>query len=607
MKNTIKNLFMASAVAVGALLTGCTLDEKNPAGFTMESISYSIEGYESLVDNCYFGMERVMFGAWRGDWVGFMGLTEADSDLWTSKGNLSTSDPQFFWFFAGAAPNTTYIHDYFINMYDGIHSCNKVIAFAANPPFETEAERNAKAAEGYFMRAVYYFHLVEQFGAVYMETAPSTSPNYTPARTDPMTIYREVIIPDLQYAIEWLPKGDDNTMTRPTKKAALGYLAKVCLQTKYYGTDEFLKTGLDAAKTLIDDCEGGGAAYNAYMYANLADVFDEDNNQTNKEALWKTNWAASDKLNGASNGVYRTNGSNGYFLCEITRFGARVLTEQSAQAWESNTPEGNHGRYMPTQHLLSLYVQDDNTLDPRFHQWFNTEWNANTDYKWTADAATNYRKNTNIADTEIKDGELAIKIVMPQDDDYAAEVASKATSSYLLVDYADVYDDANKKVIDTYNGTENMLHYFYPSLNKHNSSHFYVNNASRYRLGNLNAVLIMRMAEVYLIAAELDIYLNGGTNAGTYINKVRNRAGAKPFSGAADIRAVLDERGRELCGEYTRFYDLKRTGMLNSAAYLQETHPDLARYFDPNYVLRPISTTFNVTVGNTSEWQNPGY
>ena len=70
---------------------------------------------------------------------------------------------------------------------------------------------------------------------------------------------------------------------------------------------------------------------------------------------------------------------------------------------------------------------------------------------------------------------------------------------------------------------------------------------------------------------------------------------------------MLDERGRELCGEYSRFYDLKRTGMLKNSSYLQETHPDLAKYFDPNYALRPISTTFTATIANGAEYQNPGY
>ena len=92
-----------------------------------------------------------------------------------------------------------------------------------------------------------------------------------------------------------------------------------------------------------------------------------------------------------------------------------------------------------------------------------------------------------------------------------------------------------------------------------------------------------------------------------YINKVRNRAGAKPLTGAATIRTVLDERGRELCGEFTRFYDLKRTGMLNDASYLQATHPDLAQYYKKEYVLRPIPKAFIDVIANGATFQNPGY
>ena len=117
------------------------------------------------------------------------------------------------------------------------------------------------------------------------------------------------------------------------------------------------------------------------------------------------------------------------------------------------------------------------------------------------------------------------------------------------------------------------------------------------------------MAEIYLIAAEADIVANGGGSAMGYINKVRQRAGAKQLSGSANIRTVLDERARELCGEGTRFYDLKRTGMFKDASYLQSTHPDLAKYFKPEYALRPISTTFTGVISNGTDpmWQNPGY
>ena len=90
---------------------------------------------------------------------------------------------------------------------------------------------------------------------------------YSPTRTDPMTIYQEVILPDLRFASEWLPTGTHATTTTPTKKAALGFLAKACLQTYEYGSTEYLQEALDAAKKLITDCETGGGKYNTLKRA----------------------------------------------------------------------------------------------------------------------------------------------------------------------------------------------------------------------------------------------------------------------------------------------------------------------------------------------------
>ena len=98
--------------------------------------------------------------------------------------------------------------------------------------------------------------------------------------------------------------------------------------------------------------------------------------------------------------------------------------------------------------------------------------------------------------------------------------------------------------------------------------------------------------------------MNGGGQAMGYINKVRQRAGANPLSGAADIRTVLDERARELCGEFTRFYDLKRTGMYKDASYLQSTFPELAEYFKPEYALRPVPSTYTDVITTGSLFKN---
>lgn len=297
------------------------------------------------------------------------------------------------------------------------------------------------------------------------------------------------------------------------------------------------------------------------------------------------------------------NRNDEYFLCNLTKFGARQDSQESRLTWEGSI----NGIFMPTQHLLSLYVQTDGTLDPRYHQSFTTEWNANQNYSWTSDDCTNFRKDRSVEGKSLTIGDLAVKFITPQDNDYETEKAKKATSDYLIVDYADVYDAAKKNVIMKNGSNENQLRYFYPSLNKHNSSNYYVASASKKRNGNLNATFIMRMPEVYFIAAEADLYLNGGTNALGYLNKVRLRANAKALQETVDVRTILDERARELCGEYCRFYDLKRTGMLKNKSYLEATHPDLAQYFEPNYALRPISTNFTATISNGAEYQNPGY
>lgn len=95
----------------------------------------------------------------------------------------------------------------------------------------------------------------------------------------------------------------------------------------------------------------------------------------------------------------------------------------------------------------------------------------------------------------------------------------------------------------TSDGTvENFLSNFYPSLTKFNTTNFYAQDVSKLRFGNNSAMLIMRMAEVYLIAAEADLAVNGGSNALKYLNKIRQRAKAKDLTGTCTIRTILDEK-----------------------------------------------------------------
>lgn len=116
-------------------------------------------------------------------------MTEATTDLWTYQRNKSTSYTQWFWFYAGASPNTTYTDNFWSGIYDGIGACNIAISKVDKVPFKTEEARNAKVAEAHFLRAVYYFNAVEQFGGVTVLTEPTTEKNLSSGATEPMKIY----------------------------------------------------------------------------------------------------------------------------------------------------------------------------------------------------------------------------------------------------------------------------------------------------------------------------------------------------------------------------------------------------------------------------------
>jgi len=81
--------------------------------------------------------------------------------------------------------------------------------------------------------------------------------------------------------------------------------------------------------------------------------------------------------------------------------------------------------------------------------------------------------------------------------------------------------------------------------------------------------IVLRYADVLLMFAEADLYLNGSEGAG-YFNMVRRRAFGQAINTVSpyDLPLTLDnikqERAFEFCGENIRKYDLERWGMLKT-------------------------------------------
>jgi starch-binding outer membrane protein, SusD/RagB family len=98
-------------------------------------------------------------------------------------------------------------------------------------------------------------------------------------------------------------------------------------------------------------------------------------------------------------------------------------------------------------------------------------------------------------------------------------------------------------------------------------------------------VILFRLADLYLIAAEAYTAQNNPTQALVYLNKVRSRAGIPDYANTAQPqleREIFDERGRELYFENKRWYDLVRAhkaGTIDAYQYV----PNLVGKTTPLY------------------------
>ena len=125
-------------------------------------------------------------------------------------------------------------------------------------------------------------------------------------------------------------------------------------------------------------------------------------------------------------------------------------------------------------------------------------------------------------------------------------------------------------------------------------------------------MFIMRMAEVYLIAAEAEERLGNGAKAAEYLNVLRKRACRNEADFEANMKLttateddVLDEYARELCGEFTRWALLKRHKAFETR--LPKYNPRAAVNFSQKNYLRPISYTFLNQIENSAEYGTNGY
>ncbi len=121
---------------------------------------------------------------------------------------------------------------------------------------------------------------------------------------------------------------------------------------------------------------------------------------------------------------------------------------------------------------------------------------------------------------------------------------------------------------------------------------------------------LFRLGDAYLMYAELAARGQGSTSqAATYVNTLRTRAGASASIVAGDITLdfVLDERARELYWEGHRRQDLIRFGKFTGSAYNWQWKGGVqaGTSIDAKYNVFPIPS--QAIGSNPTLQQNSGY
>ncbi|HTN36682.1 MAG TPA: RagB/SusD family nutrient uptake outer membrane protein [Arachidicoccus sp.] len=557
------------------LCAGCSkVLTEEPKSLLVPSFFSTSQGLQQGLYAAYGGM-RNFWGS-----QDLFTMTDIGTDDFT-RGVDGNSDINLYT--SNYTPTTGVLKSVWKNAYTFINTCNGVIDNADKTDLPADQKARIKA-EAKFLRANYYFILVQFYGDLTINEHFQATATTAAVRSSVDSVYA-LIIKDLKEAIVDLPAAPTSTGVMPgqaTAIAAQHILAKVYLTRGYSKakkSDDF-QNALTMAKTVIENSKGLGLG----LLPDFGDVFKEGN-EANAEVLWSVQHTANIAYNGPNNSGTKNfsadNVMNHMFVPQYEKQPGMIRSKDYGRPYI---------RCVPT-HWLTDTVFAERQKDSRYNKTFQTVWYGNDpnpkDYPvWPSPLPAGAPAGAVSGQPKFAFGDTAI--YMPGYDVSDAQIKA---SKYLLIPprkYANNLSPAMFKYFDTQRAGLND-----PSI---------------------RPTIAFRLAETYLLAAEAAFQLGQPQVAADYINKVRERAAAAGTavqdmditSSQVNIDFILDERARELCGEMTRWWDLVRTGKLLERVRLH--NPDAGPNIQPKHILRPIpQDQIDATTTGTPYPQNPGW
>ena len=648
----MKTKLLYTAIIAGTLsFSSCELDEYNPTGG--DATIESFDAWSGLETYCYSPLAEQLYSVYD-----FMSVAEGGTDMWLTPGGNPDYAKQLI-YYDGLTTNTNGSNKVFKQAYSCIASCNAVINNADNVKGITDYDKRILTAEAKTLRAFYNLLLVTYYGPVTLsqEDISKGETNVRPVRNTVEEFYT-AIIKDLTEASDELdvqPYGGN--YARVCKKTALGLLARAYAQGAGEGLSENGVSYWQRAKDVADDIINNASAYNVYLYTDVSDLWAQANNRNNPEALFIV--SGRDANDESYNYVNCNNNLFTYTICNPYKCSDIYTRADNTNYYLGRT---NNNTIAPTKYTLSVF---DPSWDKRYENTFMTAFGlfSMVDAGWVGpysacrvkitpnlitkygigeqylgqyiypyvDMATStsayggnqyyptgvWAKGDHSGDTKnlIKDVKNVYVVDYPvaEDDDRFAIVLSKDYKSaeekamciYFTVNIDDLFDGDQYKT-SQFDGTNSYQ--LYPSLIKYDWCYNgVVGNHMQRRNGDM---MVMRTAEVYLIAAEACQQLGIPEEAIKYLKPLRDRA-ARPGTVAPELtevteETILDEYAREMAGEFCRWALLKRHHKLGERLKLYNSRA--ARYFNEDiHYNRPISADFLNQIENKDEYGDNGY
>lgn len=501
--------------------------------------------------------------------------------------------------------------------YRDINTLNGVLQYGQNIDLDANTKKQY-LAQAKFLRAFWYFYLVQTFGDVPLHTDFITVPSQGDTRQPAAQVY-ELIIKDLTEAAADLP----NKPTAPfIDKAASKPVAQYLL-AKAYLTRGWLNNTADdfqKAYSLCADIINNKAIYGLDLWQDYADVFNPANDY-GKETMfvsdhskdpkygyytvgggasggaaqnltpWFTNWnypsnsGINSYLNAAGNLV--NNGPSG--MVRDAYYGRPYIRiRPNSYVWPSGAHAGKN------YFLDEAFVNRD--VDSRYQNTFYTTWISNVAISNSATTANNSRGISYTMQIGVDTAIWMPDYNIPEAPQF---VGTRPFKGIIIPPrlWTNSYFPSVKKFMDPSRGSN-------------------INDPSS------RPVVIYRFADVYMIGAEAAFKAGKLTEAKDLINVIRRRAAYKKTNTAEqnetaakameitesdiNIDFILDERSREFFGEWQRWHDLVRTRSL--VRRVKEWNPEAGQYIQDFHMLRPIpQTQIDLVVEGPKFPQNPGY